>query len=83
MKALGNELGAFMMRIVDGRLARHIMKTHMRLPGHLHDVDNVRDVGGFSAIRISNVNVNAKQKETRRVKNKPIRDQDKRKLLRM
>ncbi len=33
-KALGSELGAFMMRILDGRLTCHIMNTHRRPPSH-------------------------------------------------
>jgi hypothetical protein len=43
MKLLSNELGVFMMRIVDDRFACHIMNTHSRLLRHLHDVNsNVR-----------------------------------------
>ncbi len=40
MKALSNKLGTFMMQIVDGRFAPHIMNTHRRLPRHLHDLDS-------------------------------------------
>jgi hypothetical protein len=41
LKALSNELGAFMIRIVDERFACHIMNTHWRLPSHLHGVDGI------------------------------------------
>ncbi len=54
MKALSNELGTFMMWIVNGKFARHIMNMDRRLPKHLHDVDSKGDVGVFSAIRIRN-----------------------------
>jgi hypothetical protein len=40
MKAHSNELGAFMMQIVNIRFARHIMNMHRRLRKHLHDVDS-------------------------------------------
>jgi hypothetical protein len=39
-KALSNELGAFMMQIVNGTFAHHIMNMHRRLPEYLHDVDS-------------------------------------------
>jgi hypothetical protein len=61
MNALSNELSAFMMRIVNGRFACHIMNTHRRLPNHLHDVDSKRDVYVFSAIRVRDENVNPDQ----------------------
>jgi hypothetical protein len=41
MKALSNELGAFMMQMVDGRFAHHIMNMQGRLPIHLSDVDSI------------------------------------------
>jgi hypothetical protein len=40
MKVLSNELSVFMMRIVNGRFAHHIMNTHRRRHKHLHDVDS-------------------------------------------
>jgi hypothetical protein len=40
MNGLSNELGTFMMWIVNGKFARHIMNMDRRLPKHLHDVDN-------------------------------------------
>ncbi len=40
MNALSNELGTFMMWIVTGKFARHIMNMDRRLPKHLHDVDS-------------------------------------------
>jgi hypothetical protein len=40
MKALSNEVGTFMMWIVDGRFAHHIMNTHRRLAKCLNDVDS-------------------------------------------
>ncbi len=37
MNALSNELGTFMMWIVNGKFARQIMNMDRRLPKHLHD----------------------------------------------
>jgi hypothetical protein len=50
MKVLSNEQGAFMICRVDSRFGRHIMNMQRRPPGHLHDMDSVRDVGGFATI---------------------------------
>jgi hypothetical protein len=61
MKTLSNELGAFMMRIVNGRLAHYIMKMHRRLPSTFMMRIVKRDVGVFSAICIRNENVNTDQ----------------------
>jgi hypothetical protein len=49
-----NEQCTFMMRTVDGRFAHHIMNEDRRLPSHLRDVDSMRVVGVFAAIRICN-----------------------------
>jgi hypothetical protein len=54
MKALSNELGAFMMRIVISRFAHHIMKSHRRLPSTFMMWIVKRDDGVFSAICIRN-----------------------------
>ncbi len=43
MKVLSNELGAFVMWIVDGTFACHIMNTNTRPPSRLHDADTVVD----------------------------------------
>jgi hypothetical protein len=41
LKVLNDELNAFMMEIVDGSFACHIMNTHARSPMCLHDVDSM------------------------------------------
>jgi hypothetical protein len=40
VKAPSSERSAFMMWIVDGRFARHIMSMHSRPLKYLHDVDS-------------------------------------------
>jgi hypothetical protein len=65
MKALSNELGAFMMRIGNGRFAHHIMNTHKR------------EVGEFSAIRIRNEKCICRPIGNKDSKNQPIGDKGK------
>jgi hypothetical protein len=59
LEALSNELGVFMMRIVNGKFAHHIMNTHRRRPKHLHDVDSKARFTYFllSVFGIKNVNL--------------------------
>jgi hypothetical protein len=54
MKMLSNELGAFMMRIANGRFAHHIMNTFMMWIVK-------RDVGVFSVSVFEMKNVNPDQ----------------------
>ncbi len=53
INAISNDV-EFMMRTVDGRFTHQIMDTHRIPPVRLHDVDSMRDVGGFADIRIRN-----------------------------
>ncbi len=66
MKALSNELGAFMMRIVISRFAHHIMMWIVK-----------RDDGVFSAIRIRNEKCKYGPIGNKDSKNQPIGDKDK------
>jgi hypothetical protein len=77
MKALSNELGTFMMRIVNGRFAHHIMKTHRRLPSTFMMWIVKRDVGVFSAIHIRNEKCKYRPIGNKDSKNQPIGDKDK------
>jgi hypothetical protein len=76
MKTLSNELGAFMMRIVNGIFA-HIMKTHRRLPITFMMWIVKRDVGVFSAIHIRNEKCKYGPIGNKDSKNQPIGDKDK------
>ncbi len=77
MKELSNELGAFMMRIVNGKFARHIMNTHRRLPSTFMMWIVKRDVGVFSAIRIRNEKCKSRPIRKKHSKIQPIEDKDK------
>jgi hypothetical protein len=76
MKVLSNELGAFMMRIVNGRFAHHIMMTHRRLPSTFMMWIVKRDVSVFSAIRIWNEKCKYRPIGNKDSKNQPIGDKD-------
>ncbi len=52
LKALSNELSAFMILIVHNRFARHIMNTQKRPPSTLILWIAMWDAGAFFAIRI-------------------------------
>jgi hypothetical protein len=80
MKALSNGLGIFMMRIVNGRFAHHIMNMHRRLSKHLHDVVVKRDVDIFSAFRIRNEKCICSPIGNKESKNQPIGDKDKKRF---
>jgi hypothetical protein len=54
LEMLSNELGAFMMRIVDGRFVHHNIDMHRRPLRHLHDVNSMRDLGVFAICHICN-----------------------------
>ncbi len=56
---LSTELSAFMMPIVDGRFAYHIMNIHWRPGRQLHNVDSLYDVFRFAATIpiMKNINV--------------------------
>jgi hypothetical protein len=76
MNALSNELGAFMMRIVNGRFAYHIMKRGDCLSTFMMWIAK-RDVGVFSAIRIWNEKCKCRPIGNKESKNQPIGDKDK------
>jgi hypothetical protein len=80
MKVPSNEPSTFMMWIVDGRFACHIMNTHSRPFRHLHDMDSNDDV--FTAIHICDEKCKCRPKGKKESKNQLIEDKDK-KLFRM
>jgi hypothetical protein len=62
MKALSNELSAFVMWIADSRFACHIVNMHRRPPRHLLNVDsNARYPAHFLLSVFVMKNVNADQ----------------------
>jgi hypothetical protein len=77
MKALSNELGAFMMQIVNGRFANHIKKTHRRLPSTFMMWIVKRDISVFSDIRFRNEKCKYRPIGNKDSKNQPIGDKDK------
>jgi hypothetical protein len=77
MKTLSNELGAFMMRMVNGRFVPHIMKMHRKLPSTFMMWIVRRDFGVFSAIRIQNEKYKYPPMGNKDSKNQPIGDEDK------
>ncbi len=82
MEALSNELGAFMMRIVDDRFATHIMHTNRRPSSTFMMWIVMWDVGVFSAIRIRQEKCECQPIGNQESKNQPIGDKEK-KLFKM